>query len=284
MKLLRNDAGSYPTKSKEQVVNIKKMAGRLVIFALDNVSVFSHKSSPVSTLSPDMQNISPGIINAGAVDGDNGNLIYLDENYRLWWINGKFQPVLLDYQEWFKPMAGKDVIISRNDLNGSYYISDGTITYILTWDFTKDSPIGLSSTPQVITSYASISGKMHNLGTDLNDRTWHFQTSPFDLERPGLKSLRWLMFYGEEGVLDLTEGTIYFRIWWRQSSHASFKESSWKKVNKDGASYFPVSGNQFMIELKGEDLNQVDLYQIQVNYQNEDGRYTRGINVSQANQ
>lgn len=278
--LLRNDQGEMPMPHNTLVCHMKKLADKVLIYSYDSVAVVSHKSKPISTISPDRERLANGISSLGALGGNEENHIYVDGKGSLVWIDSRFQVRELGYREYLESMLGTDIIVSYNELFNCYYIANADKTLMLTWDEDNNRPQGLAEVKQRITSCISIDGDCFGLGSEVEEYEASLCTDVFDLERKGIKSIRWIGLEGEEGLLDETEGSIYFRVHYRYSHRDRFLQTSWHKVNKEGMCYFPIAGVDFKVEMKANDFRLINISRIIISFQFDDNRFTRGIDIT----
>lgn len=283
--LLKLDAGEMPMSNRSLISSMKELSQKLLVYSYDAVSIVSHKSQPISTLGMDDEEVAPGIKNVGAIAGDKKNHIFVAQDNNVWWINKSFQAVELGYKEFLD--SESDLIVSRNPVNGSFHISSNDRTFVLTWNRDKDQPQGFAEVGQRITSCIAVGGVAYHLGTEIeaseNTIVAKFTTDIFDCYRTGDKTVHWITMYGEEGILDTSAGTVYFRVHYRYSNLKTFSQTNWRKLNKKGACHFPIMGSDFKVEMKSEDFQLLNVSKINITFQQDDKMFTRGINVSKTN-
>ena len=289
MDLERNDSGEMPMAQKSLVVKIKQLGERLVVYSYQDASVVSHKSAPTSTLAIDEWRIGPGVYNSDAIDGDGFNHIYVSNDLELWWINRQFRAIRLGFKELLSEMRmSGDLVVSFRESDGSFFISNGSFSLVLTWDRDKDRPLGMAKVKHVVTSIINSVGTDYHLGSDprRDDELIKagFTTDVFDLNRPGIKRITWLEFHGSEGVGDGSGDSIQFRVYYRYSKNDSFAVTGWRSVSKEGACYFPIEGVDFKVEMRADDFELISNFsRIHIAFQISDNRYKRGIDVSEIN-
>ena len=284
--LLRNDFGDMPMEDRSLICGVRKLGEKIVSYSNKEATLLSHKSSPNSTIGVDKYELCPGIRNVGALNGDRKNHIFVSSDDELWWIGENFQPILLGYKEYLSQMTG-DVIVSHNESTGNYYIASQDKTYNMTWNRSKNQPQGFSEANQRITSCIYTGSYAYGMGTicNLDEEVikWYIVSDEFDMGKTGDKSIRWITFFGNEGRLDETEGTIQARVHARSEYTKNFYQSSWRSINKKGSCHFPLVGKDFKLELRGYDFREVNIHRIEITVQHDDKRFTRGLNVNQIN-
>lgn len=146
-----NTSGFMPMPWQGHVLRMLPMQDKVVVYGENGVSAMRIVSNPTSTYGLVEIQQYVGVAGRGAVAGDEKNHLYIDAYGTAWLMTPDLQPLMLGYREFFEPMLGNTIVVSHDEFNNEFYISDGSSSYI--W-----SREGLGSLTETPTSVAFIAG------------------------------------------------------------------------------------------------------------------------------
>jgi len=152
--LRRGDSGFAPMPFQGDVLQIKQIGGNVMVYGEDGAAIMNPITDPVPTFGIKKVNI-PGLMNTGAVAGDDEKHILVDKEGYVWSITAD-GPERLDYHEWIDDLDADDVLVSYNKVLGDFYLTDGARTFLL-------SPHGMTEISQVVMSTVYHNGQVYGV-------------------------------------------------------------------------------------------------------------------------
>lgn len=266
--LRRNDWGFMPMPWQGVVRQLKPLGKAVIVYGDGGVTAMIPYSEPTPTYG--MQHISGiGIACTGAVDGDDLQHVYVDQEGTLWMIDANLTTTRLGYKEWFQDMLGTDIVVTFNPQYREWYICNGFKTLLLTQS-------GLTRCGQLVTSGFWAQGAMLGLGQHelAMDRRAVVVTDSFDMGTQAIKKLG----YVEVGFRDRSVfETVQVAVDYRYQHTNDFVRTPFRSINREGMVYFPVSGCEMRLVLKYADFENAEPPDYcYVRWQLSDKRYVRG--------
>jgi hypothetical protein len=228
-----NVAGERPMDWSGYVCDIMKLGSSVVVYGDNGVTILSPQGNNWA-----MKTIHRlGIINKGAVTGNDEMHFFVDKKYRLYKLTSEGLK-LLDYSEYLSKI---DSVIATFDIESMLvYFCDGSIGYVysILSDSFGEGPISISgigskSGTLYVTASRSIKVPRLELTTDI-----------YDLGSRKPKTISSI----ELGT-NLTEH-LEVMIEARLNNRDSFIKSKWSLVNPNGIAYIPCYGVEFKINVR----------------------------------
>jgi len=277
--MLRNDFGWMPMPWKGYVLHTKPLGKAVMVYGEGGIS-FLYPSTDLATFGRQDFFMKYGINNKGAAGGNDKKQLFLDSWGDLWLVELERDypkyPQKLGYREFFK--GNLDLIwkISYDEHEDRFYISNGMETFML-------SQHGLSSTKQLVTSVAYKNGVSSCMGSQLTDQNIELVYDSEDLYRSEIDTIEWVKIGA-----DLSE-YLWVAVDYKYTDNEAWTRSDYTQVNNEGAAYIGIAAKAFRICIKSvlpEDgiITEVRAPDwITYTFKKTDKRFTRGINVRQAN-
>lgn len=233
--LQRNEHGFATVPWRTSVWIVKPLGEGFMAYGEHGISYFRQNG-----LGFDQVDLAQfGVYDRGSVGGSVSEHLFLSTEGALWKIRPDLKLERLDYSELFDDFvtAGTDVTISYAHQMNEYYISNATISYLLT-------PYGLSQSPEIVTSVAQ------HLGDDVGfyepyidtDATMSIMTDTFDMGDRKVKTIKSLEFIGND------PSDFRCRIHYNMDVSTVFDVTSWVTPFSDGLVNVAASGVEFIIE------------------------------------
>jgi hypothetical protein len=204
-----------------------------------------------------------GILTKFAVAGDTTGHIFIAADYTLWRVGADAKVEELGYREYMQQLTAENIMVSKVTEKQEYYISDGSITFLLT-------PYGLSRYRKHPTSVISANGEVFGIASDLGlDETGTLETTLFDLGNRGLKTIVAV----EVGTRH--EGEIYVAIRWRAGTKDALRLTKLFKCNSEGVAYPKITGTEFSVLLYVPEPETFELDYINIRMNQTDRRSMR---------
>jgi hypothetical protein len=227
-----NVAGERPVDWKGWIYSIRKLGDRIIVYGENGVTVI--KPSDINMGMTTIYRI--GIINPGAVSGDDGVNFFVDKESKLLKIDNKV--TLLDYSEFISKLG--TVILTYDKRKELLYICDGTLGFVYG---ARTESFGQG--PPNITGVDSQSGVLYVVAPDvIVTPKFNICTDIYDFGTRKPKTIETL-----EVGSDLTDD-LYASVDYKVSYKDSFKQIPWFLVNPGGKSYPKCYGVEFRFRLK----------------------------------
>lgn len=260
-------AGMFPCLWNGNIYTVKPLGNNVIVYGSAGITAMVAISSPYSGFG--RKEISRfGIAGRGAVAGDEKQHIFIDEGYKLWTIGEDLIAKELGYHEYMTLLTGT-IVISFDSDTRDFYISNGTITYLL-------SEHGLSQIFQHPTSLIFIQGGLIGVKeTDSADTTFLSVTDVIDMQNRNIKTITEY----EIGITNITGSTassVTAAVDYRYSTTSAFTRSSYKTANARGIVMPIISGLEFRHVIKASSYVGVSLDYVNVKWKQSDKRGIRG--------
>jgi hypothetical protein len=205
-----------------------------------------------------------GILNKGAVDGDELQHVYVgtDRTLRVITSEGVKE---LGYKHLIEQLGDEeDVLVVFDKGNRDFYVGNSKTTYLL-------SPYGMTEIMQHPSTVWRSTNGLHFMPDHVDDEDYELITVPFDMTYRGLKTVTSIetdamMVTGVEAGLDWTNN---FTNWF---------DAGYRPVNDLGASAITLSANAFRFKLRFKDIqDNFTIGYLTARYKMTDLRNIRGI-------
>ena len=255
----KNEAGYRRDLYGGEVYHVKRLGDNVVVYSSKGVTLMS----PAGTTFGFKELHGVGVLNRGAVGGDLNSHAFVDKDFTAWRVTSKGLEKV-GYQGYMDNLTNDDVIVTHDQNDNDFYISDGVKTYLL-------SPKGLTEHPGY-TSAVWYDQVLYGLPATDEDST----TMPY------VKSDVIDMGYGGEKTIFTVEVDIEgveVAVEYRSRKKDAFKRTPFKPINDSGIASILVAGVEFRIivrSLEFELLTEGPDY-ITVRWKMTDLRGLRGI-------
>ena len=205
----------------------------------------------------------PGCAGRSAVNGDENQHLMIDVTGQAWLLKVEQAPELLGFQQYFRPMLGRDIVVTYNSAWKAFDITDGETAYRLT-------PAGLCRTWQGVTSQFVTPGGVIGSYEALDDRGMLVVSEQVDFGFRGHKTITSVQVGGSFSQ------PVFVSIDWRSHNEKYFRSTPWVKLSPDGVARPRVTADEFRIKLQSKSFEDVELDYVAVTYQITDRRNLRG--------
>jgi len=161
--LKKNELGWMPMPWQGAVHVVKPLGNAVVVYGVDGISALVQTVEPIPTFGL-KHLLDIGVAGRGAVGGTNREHVFIDEAGYIWKIGVDLVPKRLNYQEFITSMTPASIVVSHDQEDDEYYISDGTYSRILTSK-------GLGIMDQVVTSIVATEGALLGVKGDSQENT-----------------------------------------------------------------------------------------------------------------
>jgi hypothetical protein len=269
--LKRQDFGLMPMPFNGNVNAIKPMyvGERMVsiVYGSNGVEVLYPVQEPFPTFGRYTLFSGIGAYSRGLVGGNDFKQIFIDGYGCLWLIIGA-KKQRLGYEHLLANLRSETSIITYDELNDWFYISDGATTYLLTDQ-------GLSETDQAITSLHVDEGVVKGIVASISDNNGvGFEYYLAGFAYAGMKKI-----YSVEAAYDADETDNYLEISYkyRMSAHGNWAQTSWRRANLQATTVYPIIAYEIIVCLRWADYSTVRLpKEIVIWYEDFDTRNIRG--------
>ena len=123
----RAESGFMPMEHQGFIQVVKQLGKHVVVYGDNAISLVSPHKEPVPCLGLTVKLLDIGVLDRGAVGGDEREHIFIDKSGTLWRLGIDFQLTRLDYREHVNRFSDGFVTISLDPSEREYYIT-GTTT------------------------------------------------------------------------------------------------------------------------------------------------------------
>lgn len=266
--LKRNEMGFMPMPFSGRVRAMKELGEVVMVYGDDGVAAMIPARFEVGSGFGVRKICDFGIINTGAVGGDNKQHFFLDQEGRLWTIDAEMRVGRIDYKEFLSGMINMDAIVSYEPQKAKAYICDNHRSFVVNRGI-------MTETRQLITSVVSDVGIGLGIATltDYLDKEVYVKTGNINFEQNGFKTIT------QVGVLGILNSSMWVRVWYSNVRGGTKYAAPWVLLNREGVARVNVSGIDFEVQIKASDFNEITIQDIIISYQLSDRRYIRGQNA-----
>jgi len=245
--LLRNECGLMPI-AFGAVRCVKPLGNAVIVYSDNGVSALIPAIEPVPTMG--LVNLSDiGIYSGLSISGDDRQHVWLDNGGSLWAMGQDLKPTLLGYREVLLPFIGDEVIASYSpEDKGKWFFSNGFRTFLY-----KNT--GMSEVDQIVTSCGYAAGGTVGFCSEAGsvDPAFVLVTQDIDFGIRGIKHIH------SVELSCAATSNLYVSIYYRYNkAEEVWKQTAWRRVNKEGWAVMACSGVDFRIGIRGEDFREVE--------------------------
>ncbi len=254
---LRAEMGFMPMDFQGEVLNVVPMRDFVIVGGDDGVSALIPATSPVPTFGLREKLIPYGLMSRTSIGGSKDRLLLMDTKGVLWIINSNLSVERLGYEEFFAATAGNDVVITYDEDQDEFYLSSGTIGFILTKS-------GLSRCPERITAvgWANDGGNDHvgfqSGGQSTSPTLLNITSLPFDLGNRKPKTIASVEIQSRQNAGDL----LKVQVDYRNDKAEAMQAGDVVTFNADGIAYIPLlTAVEFRVNITcdtAEDVDSID--------------------------
>jgi len=213
----------------------------------------------------------PGCASRSAAGGNKNEHIMIDVSGQLWYLKNEQEPQLLGFEEFFRPMLGKDIVVTYNEAWKAFDITDGEVAYRL-------GKNGLTRHWQAVTSQFVTMGDTVGTYHEVDNTGFELVTDVLDFGFRGHKTITGVEVGGS------FTAPVFVSVDWRSHNEKYFRSTPWQRMSPQGIGKPRVTADEFRIKLQSASKDNVEIDYISVKYQITDRRNTRGsTNVDSTN-
>jgi len=252
------------------VFRVKRLGNIVMVYSAAGVLAMVPVNDPAPTFGfTELLNI--GIPCKGAIGGDEHVHVFVDTDGWLWRVKEGSAPERLGYQEFFSPMLDNDIMVSLDPSEQEFYISDGTVNYLLT-------PYGLCETYQYVTSVIRSDDDTIGPFTSSGDTAFRVVTDTIDFGIRGFKSLGVVELGVDTGEVDQD---VDVALYHRANKRSAFSQSSYIHTNPEGWTYPNITAHEFRLCVQADSYLGMKLDYINSRIKVVDRRSIRGLYAMQ---
>lgn len=233
----------------------------VVAYGEKGVGYLQAVDQPAPTFKLD-QVLEYGIASRFACGGDKEKHLFIDERGYLREISGGKGVQKLDYLEWLQPLLGSDFVITKDDSENQWWISNGEVGFLY--------GEGLCTTDYIVADGFSDAGVFVAVHNKPTIEQASFRTDTFDMEVRAKKSLETLVLRAE------CDGKIDARVWWRNYQDEDFRAGPWVPIVR-GLGHPRVSGVDLQVELRFQEYTRIRVHDMAARYKLIDKTNLRGV-------
>ena len=260
----QNESGFRKDPFEGNVLAVKRLGNNVVGYSTAGVTLITPANYPTPVMTFGFRELlDKGLGGPGAVGGNALKHLFLCSDYNLYELTEK-GVAKVGYRPWMKNLNIHNVRILYDSLLDDFYISDGTLCYLL-------SPNGLTRVKQNLSAVWKWDTSTYGLsGTGTSDPPL-LLTSPFDMGYRGDKTI----FTIESDI-----SNVYFPscfVDWK-FGNTEWKRSSSTPLNQNGVGTLIANGSTFRVGLTFADIeNNAFVSYIKLRYKMTDLRFLRGV-------
>lgn len=258
--LRENTQGFAVMPFQGQILAARQVGENLAVFGDDGIALLAHMVEPEPGLR--VLNYWPfGIASRGALAGDEGGLMFVDQEGVLRVLSPDGQMQRLGYEEYFSPMLGTHIVGTFDPTEREYYLCNPTSGYVFR--------NGLGEIEVRTTGIAFAEGALVGITSGTRGQA-EVRTHRFDMGRRSSKRITEVEI-GARGLDDM-------EVMVRAGFGADPADTSWKLCNSFGNVRSQQAGTDFQLSIRADENDSTDakLDHITVRFQTDDKRFKRG--------
>lgn len=266
----RNEFGIRVMETEGDILGIAPVGDFIIVFQTTSITVLKEVHTESYTTYGFIRSIPTGIKSSSYFYADevNGECIFVDNFNVLYKFTADGKLTNLNFSAHLGTL-GDIVVMSRSI--GEYsnvWITDGISSYIIT---PEDKMFETSYCPAHIIDDTAVNF------TVVPNRI-NVITEPIDFQSPGIKSVVLMSFLGD------TDGDLHFSVTSKYDKDSVWKSGPIARANREGSAFIRCAGRDFKLgfTITGN-IETTQVSSITVNYQIDDNRFRRGIDVSKIN-
>lgn len=253
----KNEAGFRRHPYEGEVYQVMRLGDNVIVYGSRGVMAMR----PAQQTFQFVELYDKGIYSRYAAGGDKHQQVFVDEKGFVFRLDQNLKLEKLGYEEFTQQMG--DIVISYDDEELDFYLSDGVRSYLL-------SEQGLSEIGESPSSILCEDGLL-GLFVDLEDDDVRLTTDLIDMGYRGQKTSEVV----EVGVF--TDGLVKVGIDWRIDKKDSLSRTDLVEVNNQGVVAIRVVGTEFRVHLECSNFDGFDLDYLKLRYKMTDMRSIRGV-------
>jgi len=262
--LYSNQFGFMEMPFSGAVLEILEMSDQVLVFGEDGVAqlTISQQASGATYGLINSQNI--GIKKRGAAGGDDESCVFIDNHSQLWKASRQGLK-LLDFSEYMKELSGT-IYVTKDPDEELFYIGDEENSYVLRGR-------KLTRVYQTVSHASGAYEHRAGVALETGDKKARFRTQSIDLGITARKTLT--------GVAIATDGVPKGNARATATVHDRRVESPWVMLNPEGYAATRIHGKNHKIEAEINTFKDLNIDNIELKWQIDDNRQTRGIFATQ---
>ena len=266
----RNDCGLMPATFQGGVQCLKPLGNEIVAYGEDGISIFTPATEPTPTFG--VRHVaSIGIHGRRAIGGTDSQHVFVDKEGVAWSLSTEGLK-RLGYEEFTAGMIDETIIVTLDERNNEYYISDGNETLLLTSQ-------GAGKSPYHPISLVLVEGQLAGIYNSDASTEGIVVSDIFDFKNADFKTITTI----ELGMYKKETANAYIALDYRYSGYGDFTRSTWMKVNDAGWVRMQITANQFRLCIKISDYENFKLDYANIKWQQSGHRTIRGLHADTAN-
>lgn len=262
----RNEIGFLPLPTKSEVKALKPLGDNLVAYCSEGIFLIQlefPRTDEVPAIVGQRKLMNPGVLNRGAVGGNELQQVFIDQLGRLWSVGPEGETQELGYQNQFEDFLSEDTIIEYERSGGDFYISFGSKAFLLTDQ-------GLCEIGESPTFVINRGTQTHGISKSHSKPNALYKGPPIDFGDRGLKTVTSLAAAYSGGA------RIECAFDYRFEPHEAWKRTAFEEVNPRGLAYIRQAGGAFRPIVRINDPSRARLDYIEIRFQLDDKRHQRG--------
>ena len=247
----------WDIENKGKIYQIHPIRNKIVVYGNGGIEMLLPFETEVITGFGQETIWSTGLLEKNCVGGSIIGHCFIDSNYDLCLLTDQVK--VLGYRKYMRNLTAANVLISYEPKDQFFYISDGSLCYVLTKN-------GLYSTHQCVTSIGCYDGVVCGFVKSNDDEYLRLTTTEFDLGVQSLKSIEGVEvgveFIAEEaGAFDFTfdstsfvfgleDAEVYLKYFVRYNYNTAMRELDWIRLNNLGIVTRRITGRSFKISVR----------------------------------
>lgn len=213
-----------------------------------------------------------GIKHPGAINGNRSSVMYIGNDSHLYRINADLSFNDLGYEEFFFNWKNSPVVVSYQDTERRYFLSNGSTTYL----FNR----GLTEIGQTVTGTANVDGEWKVAGTAFEQQDVYLVSNPIDMAYRNLKTITTVQLNTQVDDTNNYNIAISYRV----KKNDAWSTTNFRPLNKEGLVHLPCTAVEFKIIIKSDNFFEATVPDyVTIYWASTDTRGKRGPNVSTFN-
>jgi len=261
----KNTAGNRVMPFTGQIYNVKPLGNKVIVYGADGIVALVAVEEPAPTFG--LRNLgSIGLINRGAVGGNEDIHVFVDKLGYVWSIDKELKMNRLGYSEMFFNSIS-DVVVSHDPMLKDFYIANEETCGLLA--------DGMSRIYCVPTSVVRVNNSLIGPFAVSAESNPYVIACEFDCSLRGIKTLTGIEFGASGSGLKAT-------VDYRYSVSEAFRAGVEKTLTKNGTVAPLISAVEFRVKLEGSNASDFRVNYMSPRYKLSDKRLIRGT-YAQAN-
>lgn len=263
-----NTAGWIPMEWAGTVWDVRRLGAGVLVSGSGGVTILTPVVEPTATFA--MRTLlSFGIAGRYAIGGDDNICLVVSETGRLWTIDNELRVQEIGFEDYISELSIDNIVVTYDQLAGDFFISDGTICYIL-------SRAGMSTSNICPTGVWHYGGALVSALKIASGTGIEITTNPQDFHLRALKTVQVVEIDALGSGYSLTMTS-------RMSPGGSQYALADLPINTQNVCTNKLAGIEFQFAVKNSNRADKVVNGIVVRYKTTDKRFLRGRYASQTN-